>query len=801
MMSLRYKTIFPLSSSISSLTPSPTALLTPEEDTVNNSDATYKVAENEKNTPSVVYAEITQAVSDDDYHEQCQPHPSDHQLRESTGNYTTGEQNLKSKGDKVMSKKYVLSGYKQLYYAAYNGDWDKASKFFVNNPQAIREVITEELESVLHIAVHRNHLVFVEEIVRLMPPEVLEYKTRYNKSTALHFAVMHGNLKAAEVLLKKNQKLTQIRDVDGRVPLAYALANATGAQEEIVKYLYPVTRDEDPSPFSGHDVGSLLCDAISEGFYDLASSLVLRFPALVGARSKRSKEHGIVILVEKPFTFLSGARLRWWERCIYPIIPVNMDAVHGHDSQVDEKNPWGIGVGNKREKAKYSESTESDEENPPQSIIGAENEDAGNSSKSSKVSLSSSKITSMIKFISIFFMPYLMQVPLIEQLYKKKLMHKQAVGVVCSRKCLFKAYSTQAFALVRNMLQQLDATMNRKEIKDFFDTSTVMKTAMKTAIKLGSTEFIMASLEKFSYLITHEMSGKTMVQMAVEERNDTILNYLCETADIMGRKTYLVSKFDKSYRTILHYAAKLAPSTKLNLVSGAALQMQREIQWFKDLESILSEKRRVKRNIDGNTAQFIFTEEHKGLVEKGEKWMKDTSGSCMLVAALIATVAFAAAFTVPGGNISDTDKTTNGTPVFLGRASFTIFVVADALALFSSITWVLMFLAIYTSRYAEEDFLKSLPQKLIIGLATLFISMATILVAFSASLFIILGDMFTWALLPIALFGCVPVFLFAFLQLPLFVEYVRSTYWGTLFWEHRYIEPTVHLIDDTKKDY
>ncbi|KAI3830624.1 hypothetical protein MKX03_016456, partial [Papaver bracteatum] len=513
---------------------------------------TAEVAENVKKTPSVVFEEITRALPEDDHNVHYQQRQCEYQLSDFTGNHKTIEQNLKYKGEKGTSKKYVLDGYNQLYFAAYNGDWEKASKFFENNPQAIREVVTEEQETALHIAAHRNHLVFIEEIVSRMPPEVL------------HFAVMHGNLKAAEVMYKKNQKLTQIQDGDGLVPLAYALVFATGAQEEMVKYLYPITRDDDPSPFSGHRGASMLCDATSEGFYDLASSLVERFPGLVSTKSKWSKEYGVEVLVEKPFTFLSGARLTWWE-----LIQVDMDAAPGHDSQVDEKNLWGIDEGNKRVKGKYSEMIESDEENPSQIITG----DAGNSSKASEGTegdaedllesseVSTSKDPSIIKFISVFFMPYLMRVPHFEQLYNKKLLHKQAV------------------ALVQNMLRQLDETMNRKEIKDFFDSST----AIKTAIKLGSTEFIVASLEKFSYLITHEMSEQTMAQMAVEERNDTIFIYLCEAADVMGIKMDLVSKIDKSYSTLLHYAAKLAPSAKLNLVSGAALQMQWELQWFKML--------------------------------------------------------------------------------------------------------------------------------------------------------------------------------------------------------------------------
>ncbi|XP_068343985.1 ankyrin repeat-containing protein NPR4-like [Pyrus communis] len=131
----------------------------------------------------------------------------------------------------------------------------------------------------------------------------------------------------------------------------------------------------------------------------------------------------------------------------------------------------------------------------------------------------------------------------------------------------------------------------------------------------------------------------------------------------------------------------------------------------------------------------LFTNEHKALAESGEKWLKDTSNSCMLVATLIATVVFAAAFTVPGGNDNE------GAPNFLEKKSviFLVFVVSDSVALFSSLTSLLMFLSILTARYAEEDFLESLPKRLIIGLATLFFAIAATMVAFGATLLIVLG--------------------------------------------------------------
>ena len=53
-------------------------------------------------------------------------------------------------------------------------------------------------------------------------------------------------------------------------------------------------------------------------------------------------------------------------------------------------------------------------------------------------------------------------------------------------------------------------------------------------------------------------------------------------------------------------------------------------------------------------------ETHKELVDKGEKWMKEIATSCTVVGALIITIMFAAAITIPGGNDSNT-----GLPLFL----------------------------------------------------------------------------------------------------------------------------------------
>lgn len=193
---------------------------------------------------------------------------------------------------------------------------------------------------------------------------------------------------------------------------------------------------------------------------------------------------------------------------------------------------------------------------------------------------------------------------------------------------------------------------------------------------------------------------------------------------------------------------------------------------------------REKKNKDGLTPHDLFTKEHKDLVKQGEEWMKGTASQCMVVATLIATIVFAAAFTVPGGYNQD-----NGIPFFYRKRTFILFVLADAISLFSASTSILMFLAILTSRYAERDFLESLPKKLMLGLATLFLLITTMMVAFSVSFFVLYHKDLKWIPILITLFATMPVLLFATLQFPLLKDVFQSTYGS------RYLfQPRKHVL-------
>jgi hypothetical protein len=88
------------------------------------------------------------------------------------------------------------------------------------------------------------------------------------------------------------------------------------------------------------------------------------------------------------------------------------------------------------------------------------------------------------------------------------------------------------------------------------------------------------------------------------------------------------------------------------------------------VEDIVHPKCKEAKNQDNKTPREIFTESHEELVKAGEKWAKDTASSFTLVATLITTIMFAAAFTVPGGNNQD-----SGIPMFLKYQAFNVFII------------------------------------------------------------------------------------------------------------------------------
>ncbi|XP_024984278.1 ankyrin repeat-containing protein ITN1-like [Cynara cardunculus var. scolymus] len=325
----------------------------------------------------------------------------------------------------------------------------------------------------------------------------------------------------------------------------------------------------------------------------------------------------------------------------------------------------------------------------------------------------------------------------------------------------------QALELVKCLCQEISAL-------NLHSNSIHYSNPIVEAASNGAYEVVQEIADTFPQAIWYsDKSGHFMIQLAILHRCEKVYNLTYQMSD---HKHFHKTLKDSYNNNLLHLAGKLAPPQKLNLVSGAALQMQRELQWFKEVEAFVHPKYKTEKNSFEQTPEMLFSKEHKKLVRDGEEWMKKTADSYTVTAGLITTIVFAAAITVPGGNNGET-----GHPIYAKELSFLIFAVADAISLFTSTTSLLLFLSILTARYAEQDFLFTLPSRLIMGLATLFLSTTSMMIAFGASLYLLFGQGKDWILIPIAALSCLPVTCFVTLQFPLLVELISCTYGRGLF--------------------
>lgn len=294
------------------------------------------------------------------------------------------------------------------------------------------------------------------------------------------------------------------------------------------------------------------------------------------------------------------------------------------------------------------------------------------------------------------------------------------------------------------------------------------------AVENGNKEFFIEIIKCNPQLlwITEDTSGRNLFQLAVGYRKQNIFNLIYGLDD---RKITLLKSYDQENNNILNIAAHLSPSDRLSKVAGAVLKMQREIQWYVEVKSLVSEREVEKKNNERKTPRQVFEASHEPLRKEAEKWMKCTATACSFVAALIATVTFQAIFTVPGG----TDEK-SGSPLLLRDSHFMAFIIIDSLSFFASCTSVIIFLSILTSRYAFDDFIVSLPRKMILALTILLIAIAAMLAAFTTSLFTSMRQKpeLVVSIVPIAY---IPGLLFLMMHYPLLKEMVSFTYGKGIF--------------------
>ncbi|TXG68615.1 hypothetical protein EZV62_003550 [Acer yangbiense] len=133
-----------------------------------------------------------------------------------------------------------------------------------------------------------------------------------------------------------------------------------------------------------------------------------------------------------------------------------------------------------------------------------------------------------------------------------------------------------AVELVTHVCTQL-STMRFQEIVHFLQNPQPI---LGTAVTCGIEEFVRTLLQHFPEILYYEvLPHRNILQAAIEYRQEKIVNIMKEISQTITKN--MCSPKKESETITLHLAGRLAPAFKLFSVSGAASQMQRELQWFK----------------------------------------------------------------------------------------------------------------------------------------------------------------------------------------------------------------------------
>ncbi|KAM7264159.1 hypothetical protein ACFE04_001842 [Oxalis oulophora] len=269
------------------------------------------------------------------------------------------------------------------------------------------------------------------------------------------------------------------------------------------------------------------------------------------------------------------------------------------------------------------------------------------------------------------------------------------------------------------------------------------QTALHMAVKGQSCEVVKLLLAADAAIVMlPDKFGNTALHVATRKKRVEIVNELLSLPDINA------NALTRDHKTALDIAEDLPLSEesshikeclcRYGAVRANELNQPRDelrktvTQIKKDVHTQLEQTRRTNKNVHN------ISKELRKLHREG---INNATNSVTVVAVLFATVAFAAIFTVPGG---DDD---NGKAVMVKTASFKIFFIFNAIALFTSLAVVVVQITLVRGETKAEKRVVEVINKLM-WLASVCTS-----VAFMASSYIVVGRNHQWAAILVTAVG------------------------------------------------
>ncbi|XWS59763.1 hypothetical protein CRYUN_Cryun08bG0149400 [Craigia yunnanensis] len=269
------------------------------------------------------------------------------------------------------------------------------------------------------------------------------------------------------------------------------------------------------------------------------------------------------------------------------------------------------------------------------------------------------------------------------------------------------------------------------------------QTALHMAVKGINCEVVRLLLKADSAIVMlPDKFGNTALHVATRKKRTEIVNKLLHLPDTS------VNALTRDHKTALDIALGLPLSEEIaeikeSLSCFGALranelnQPQDELRETvteikKDVHTQLEQTRKTNRNVNGIAMEL------RKLHRAG---INNATNSVTVVAVLFATVAFAAIFTVPGGDNDD------GMAVVVSKASFKIFFLFNATALFTSLAVVLVQITLVRGELKSERRVVEVINKLM-WLASVCTS-----ISFISASYIVVGRRNKWAAILVTVIG------------------------------------------------